>query len=705
MIGKPRDENSWQNLLAAVKIVVMRDYRNHPNPPLTLLYACIDGFSWGIDDEIRTNQAVFKMRSDYAAHNSWLNWSKKSKLWFYASSLAQKLAYVPVMYAKNLANSFPNNSEHFGHDSLHSDSSSTLADGKSFTEPPVNQVSPSSVEPSGVVYPPPAWTMGDCDSPSQQLNICINPTPRMSYSRSIHSVVQESMGKVGGVPFLGGVEYIKPDFIGKNSCVEFSKIEYSGNLPEVPTNCTLTELDSYPKGDTKLYQFGPCFLGVVPGAHSLSANNQKASLLGRHLNDPKDCRDVWQKAYDSCSLIFYEMIVCHKNRDEWLSMQPKQKRDLYTAFLKGDKPYVVQNVKNHRRNFFIKDEVLYPTKDLDKKFPRGIQGLATPALNAVLGPFMHSVSESLKTLNPKWFYTSGATADQLCQWYCDCINAGYHFIEDDFSSYDATQGAGCHLTELKFYHDFFQPNVDVSTMLKFQSRTVGYSKHFKYTCKYTRKSGDQNTSVGNTILNFIAHHYALSELGCEDYRMMAVGDDNLIAVKQQIDLSEMGCIIESLGLKPKLSQSVDRPSYCSGYFAPYKDTFLFMPTLFRRLSKIGFTVNKLPRNVSPTARMKGNMLSVPQFKVLPVFRVLYEHYNGLDVSPNYANEYEYMNKRQDVEDRCPSTDEWFCNIYGITLPMLHDFESSLRNHLIKSNGQPSCFDHPTLRSMWETNPC
>jgi hypothetical protein len=323
-----------------------------------------------------------------------------------------------------------------------------------------------------------------------------------------------------------------------------------------------------------LYQIGPAFLGCLPAAFSNSVDNEKAALCGRHVKMVNnDNLKLWHKA----TALLLD-VVKDFNRDapqytihQWLQEQPPTKIATYSKYLDDGVNLSFDGAKSHNRNFFIKDEVLVPPYEgsISNKYPRGIQGLACPTTNIALGPFMHTVSKSFSAqFGSKLSYSSGRNPVELGEWFNQRTLDGYTFYEDDFSEYDSTQGQGAHECEMAVYRLYDPPSCAVNA-LKAQRTTVGFSKHFKYTCAFTRKSGDQNTSIGNTIVNFAAHVGAMAAYTAKtnrdvDYMMLGLGDDNLLAVKNVGDdfCEFMDGYIRKLGLVPKFKKSVI-PSYCS----------------------------------------------------------------------------------------------------------------------------------------------
>jgi hypothetical protein len=311
-------------------------------------------------------------------------------------------------------------------------------------------------------------------------------------------------------------------------------------------------------------------------------------------------------------------------------------------------------------------------------------------------------------------------------WFTDMKNMGMNFIEDDFSAYDSTQSAGCHEAEKWFYNQFPGHEMAKATVA-FQDKTVGYGKYWSYSCHNTRKSGDQNTSVGNTYINFLSHAYAIkmyeqSKNVVVKYHMIGLGDDNLLAVdvnKENLHEFMLFCetIIIAMGLKPKMKISNEAPSYCSGEFIPVtpkktsftdnsKDSpvvYVLVPSVLRQLAKIGFTHTKLAHKDN-LGHLKGNALGNAEMELVPILRVFYRHYSNLDVKEiKTYNNYDKATNTTKVQKikfvSTPVTDQWFLDVFGLDTNQVMELESYIISILTHVKGQPCLWNHPLISVM------
>lgn len=543
------------------------------------------------------------------------------------------------------------------------------------------------------------------------------------FDQQMQTFIQTHVGTLDLLQTVSPTSAVAPDVLTRSKCVAFTKIPYSGPLQPVPLGCMVKSKNGSEPGPGIYYLVGPAYLGILPAVHLNSKANEYASLTSRHLknNIGRECDSpAFQTKWEAAARLAYEAIEPHEFKkcsiDEWIAKQPPVKRKSLSNYKSRAINLDFLNDNDHDRSFFIKTELLVPTKEkpIKLKVPRGIQGLKKPEANLCLGPFMFEVADALK--NPveapfkKVHLTSGSTPDQLGAWYHFMVENGYEIFEDDFSEYDSTQGYGAWFCENKLYARF-QPGTKEKNALKRQQCTRGYGKYHMYKCPYTRKSGDQNTSLGNSFINASVHCYALNQLGCDDYYMLVLGDDNILAVRQPPNnfVYSMQEIVDSFGLKSKFVQS-RLPSYCSANFMPVvrngKATHLLVPNLFRYLSKCGWTCGTMGKNETPMSRMKGNLLSAPSTKLVPVLRVLYNYYTSSDVAATYdtRSEHSVHHGKFNIDEYSVDnrTLAWFSSAYNIKQAELEELESYLHWHLDCSEGLPSAWGHPIVSNAYQS---
>jgi len=499
-----------------------------------------------------------------------------------------------------------------------------------------------------------------------------------------------------------------------------------------------------------IYAIGPIFESRIPGCFNKTKQNEAVALVCRHINvTAPETYEEWKKLIDNREDYFFAFFKgvniqnYMPNLDEWMSEIDPIKRNKIAEIALSLSEIDFENPIYHLREFFTKSEVQVPPEEgLANKAPRGIQGLKKVHTNAVLGPFMKACSKALassfrrsKYGYAKYNYTSGSNPEEMGDWFSWYKAKGYVFLEDDFSAFDSTQGEGASEMEQTFYRRFLAllregnkggPRGEglsgylnrVEICLNKQRSTYGTCNFWEYAVPFTRKSGDQNTSIGNTLVNFSAHRYALMTFPqfreIKDFSMLGLGDDNLLALKMPVSLLEplrahIETTMAQLGLKAKLTIPKN-PSYCSSVFVPAKRndgslTYVMVPELVRSLTKLGWTVNPLNKEdrkvITPAMRMKGNMLGCPGYSLMPILRVFYEHYTRMDVESHKKAEWRPYNRELKYGYRVgaashPSLYSWMEEKYGIGLSEIRAIEDDLKGYLRDANGGVFIYNHHVL---------
>lgn len=203
--------------------------------------------------------------------------------------------------------------------------------------------------------------------------------------------------------------------------------------------------------------------------------------------------------------------------------------------------------------------------------------------------------------------------------------------------------------------------------------------------------------------------------GIFDYiRYIGLGDDGLVGirgvsrkvvsvVKQQVveDLKVMG-------LNPTPVHSAI-PSFCSALFWPIvvdgHETYVLGPEILRALSRFGATYNHSKptcTRVQGLAYCKGTVLSNMHWKGIPILRVLWDYYSGVDVEADVTQLEEHKGYECDPTvkySKSVKTNLFIKTAYGLDLEEVHLLESELHSALVLSRGGPCFFSSPLLHAM------
>jgi len=365
---------------------------------------------------------------------------------------------------------------------------------------------------------------------------------------------------------------------------------------------------------------------------------------------------------------------------EWNSKFPpgrrKQHKDAYDDLLLNPiKPSDTYRSMFIKRELTLKGGTEYTDFD-----PRGIQGVSHRA-NVCLGPFVAKASKQLSekwNVNTRLCYTSGCTAEELGQWRSQFEDQEVTIFEIDFERFDAHQLKDAHKCEERFFVKCgINEYPDAKFVFKSQKVTVGFSPHGVYfKTKYRRKSGDPNTSCGNSYINGRTGKSIFKSIGLEDNYMLVQGDDNLVVVYGHFSEKKKAWFHKrikdaylSLGFKVKLkiTEHWHEAEFCSALFWPVKDGYVLGPKIGRRLPKIGFSLKKLTQG-----QVKGMLLGgIKECKFIPVLRTYFKCcLNDLKTvkKENYIDHsYKYKSMVTENHELSDDTEEFFYNRYGVSM--------------------------------------
>lgn len=278
---------------------------------------------------------------------------------------------------------------------------------------------------------------------------------------------------------------------------------------------------------------------------------------------------------------------------------------------------------NSETRGFVKREWL--NKDADKFKPRFISGKTDEYLGQT-APAYHALQKALAELcfnqSSDWFYSGGRTAEEVGAWAYNLEQAGYKFLENDFSAYDGHTEDYAIAAEMSFYERLL-PDFTLDALRR-QNRCDGRTgSGVKFSCRGKFCSGVINTSMGNSIRNFIMTTYALKDVGLTDFKMCVLGDDNIIAYKGDLtnqQVTQLENTFKCFGHESNIiiRDDLDLAEFCSMRFWNCDDTRVLGPKVFRALSKLT-TKDPLmkPKDILPWLR--GVVSSHKYNKFIPLF--------------------------------------------------------------------------------------
>lgn len=175
-----------------------------------------------------------------------------------------------------------------------------------------------------------------------------------------------------------------------------------------------------------------------------------------------------------------------------------------------------------------------------------------------------------------------------------------HYTELDHDSFDA------HITTqlLALTHKFYQSCYNHNSELRNLSKKTLYNRcktrqGDKWKCKGTRMSGDVDTSLGNSLINYAILMELLHQLNIKGDAIVN-GDDSIIFTNEPIDIERAQQILRTMNMESKMKPTVTnihKVDFCQTRLVYRSDgtpTMMMDPT--RVYSKFGMTPLQLKPN-------------------------------------------------------------------------------------------------------------
>lgn len=482
-----------------------------------------------------------------------------------------------------------------------------------------------------------------------------------------------------------------------------------------------------------LYQIGPGVTRYSPKADDGgSQDNSTTSLVNRVIaeNKFKPDKQLIEDFRKYIHLVGLKELLGElwdEKQAKWKEIVPMKFEDWVKDFEESRRKELIQAYKNRKLrgskkltyDVFVKVESLLKFASMDGQIedtdPRNISGPDRTNL-VYMAPwiktFANKVKEILHVKNVILF-PSGKTPLEIGGWvkHIETTLNPDMVVEVDFSRWDKTYSKELIELELEIYDlfipkKFFRQELNSDTRkqlsqtnsnglkekpnkikqdLDKQSGKVRMYTKFGDVVETTggRKSGDPNTSIGNTLLNILMHMFAYHREGLslgKDYALTALGDDNLTLIKKPQPvftkgdnhmevLIEMGNsqniksledvalgvkkTLQGLGADPKMKilDNVEQAEFCSGIFIPVKitdderinksltkedlellkidpiltDSYILAPKPGRFICKAGYTTQPLRKEETALSRMVGNLEGLSHLKNIPYFKPYFKH--------------------------------------------------------------------------------
>lgn len=202
------------------------------------------------------------------------------------------------------------------------------------------------------------------------------------------------------------------------------------------------------------------------------------------------------------------------------------------------------------------------------KEPRCIQYRAMEYC-LLLGRYVHAIEKHVyqAEVNGSRVIAKGMNSYERAQWVVDAWNSfdGPVAVLLDHSKYDAHVSVPLLDIEHRFYRACFGPNKWLARLLALQLVNKGYTKNgTRYMVKGTRMSGDVNTGLGNSVVNYAMLAEVLGHL---PGRILVDGDDSII-ITSTVCLTELRdrvqkmCPLFGMETKADLAFGMQEVEFC-----------------------------------------------------------------------------------------------------------------------------------------------
>jgi hypothetical protein len=198
-------------------------------------------------------------------------------------------------------------------------------------------------------------------------------------------------------------------------------------------------------------------------------------------------------------------------------------------------------------------------------------------------------------------YASGMNNIDIGQWMSDTMNFGFSwFYERDGKNWDATMQMPHFLVRCGVLVDIVGLVDFMTKCYRVTARGRKGPARIKYKLSGTVKSGHNDTSLGNSLVNAVIVVSMLRHFGVAG-RVIVAGDDCLVALKADFDLGAYIAYERAFGIEPvaaKFKHPLD-VSFLSGYWWDVEGRYVFTPRLGRVIAKLFATVR-------PPSRRQAN---------------------------------------------------------------------------------------------------
>jgi len=300
-------------------------------------------------------------------------------------------------------------------------------------------------------------------------------------------------------------------------------------------------------------------------------------------------------------------------------------------------------------------------------------------------------------------FGSGMNSREIGEWMAVVVRRGAKcFYERDGKCWDATMSAPHAEFRCAMYRcvdpalaEFAESCIDVSCYYRSPGRVR--ARLFKYKVKGTVKSGHNDTTLGNSLVNAAIAVSVFNRLGIA-CSIMVAGDDLIVAVYGDFDIALVMSMESEMGIRPEARKFTcpEDTSFISGTFVEVPTGFVFIPKPGKLLAKLWWTVNP-PSRRHVVAYRRGVALGLmPTCRIVPVVREFLRPFATRGETIYSSRGYKYHGVYAPDADLAP----WFHRRYDTNALEVASLENMIRD------APPDAYIvHPLLERMVAVDLC
>lgn len=351
---------------------------------------------------------------------------------------------------------------------------------------------------------------------------------------------------------------------------------------------------------------------------------------------------------------------------------------------------------------FVKPDK-YAESEIHAKAPRAIQ-YRDPAFNLLIARFLKPFEEQ--------FYKSDdiAKGKNVQQRARICIEK-YQMFEQplvimlDHSKFDSTVNVEHLKMKHKAYHRCFN-NSALKNLLKCQLKNKGFSKNgIRYTIKGTVMSGDYDTGLGNTLINWLVLHSWCRKI---KHEVFIDGDDSLVFIDRR-DFSKLSFDhFEKMGFETKMEITTDlqQAEFCQSKII-FGQIPCFVRNPYRMISHSNVSLKRYPAKLWPNILAGRGICELVLNRGIPIGQHLGAYYLVPGLKPIWDPEDFYKFKINKDTVACEITDEArysYYEAFGIDINQQLAIEQSFSNAKMKFNSYTTDEKYEQIFESWQSLP-